>query len=188
MIVFKLAFRNIIRNGNKSLTIGTLIALGIALMFVGNSIFEGTDRGIRRSFVDSFTADVSVSAVSDESFSIFGNETPVIGELATVPTIVSYDSVSKIVAGSPGVAGTASVVSGLIGIQVRDIQQAVPVFGVDGASYFSCFPGVTLVKGALLSGTAPGAMITEVRAQELEKASGKPLEIGEPIQATVMTS
>jgi putative ABC transport system permease protein len=188
MIVVKLAFRNLVRNGKKNLTIGMLIALGIAMMFVGNAIFDGTDSGIRRTFIDSFTADVSISASSEESFSIFGNETPVIGELSTVPTIVPYDEVLKAAVAKRGVAKTASVVSGLIGIELRDKREAVPVFGVDGDGYFACFPGIDILRGSRISGSQPGIMLTEKRATDIEKLTGKPLVIGEPVQADVLTA
>jgi putative ABC transport system permease protein len=109
-------------------------------------------------------------------------------ELSTVPTIVPYDDVLKVAIAKRGVAKTASVVSGLIGIELRDKREAVPVFGVDGDSYFACFPGVDVLRGSRISGFQPGIMLTEKRAEDIEKQTGKPLVIGEPIQADVLTA
>ena len=62
MLILKLAFRNLLRHPRKSLTIGGLIALGIAALFVANAVFESSDRGLRSSFVRSMTGDAALSA------------------------------------------------------------------------------------------------------------------------------
>jgi len=50
MLILKLAIRNLIRHTRKSLTIGTLIMLGVAILFVANAIFESTDQGLQATF------------------------------------------------------------------------------------------------------------------------------------------
>jgi hypothetical protein len=48
-VCFKLAIRNLFRHPRQTLTLGFVVAVGIGLLFIGNSLLDGTDAGIEES-------------------------------------------------------------------------------------------------------------------------------------------
>ena len=45
MLILKLAVRNLYRHFKRTLLLGILITLGVAVLFSANAVFEGTNRG-----------------------------------------------------------------------------------------------------------------------------------------------
>ena len=75
-ILFRIAVRNLVRRSRKNLVVAALIAVGVAAFFVGNAVLESSIGGIQRTFSDNFTADLSISEHSEQSFSLFGPDIP----------------------------------------------------------------------------------------------------------------
>ena len=90
MHTFNLAIRNLLRRPRRSLTLLFIMSAAVFLLFMGNAAFDGTSAGLAQSFLRSFTGDLVVRAKDIESFSLFGNETPVIGEFSTLPEIAPW--------------------------------------------------------------------------------------------------
>jgi len=157
------------------------VALTIALMAIGNAVLDGSDRGIRKSYVDSFTGDLAVSEDTKERFSIFGSQTPIIGSLTSMPTIGSFPEVRKLVEDTKGVAASTPVVCGIVMLEAGAYSKPVSAFGIEGGSYFGIFPGLKVSEGAGLSGAKPGLMLTASRAAAIGEANKKPLSVGDPI-------
>ncbi len=105
MLLFRIAIRNLIRRGRKTLVVAILIAVGVAAFFVGNAVLESSIGGIQRTFSDNFTADLSISARSDQSFSLFGPDIPVIGDYESEPLIVNAADVGARASRCPGSRG-----------------------------------------------------------------------------------
>jgi ABC-type lipoprotein release transport system permease subunit len=188
MLIIKLALRNLGRNARRTRTIGILVAGILCLMTIGNAIFDGTERGVRRTFIESFTGDLSVSADNGAEFSLFGDDSPVVGGLSSIPTIPQGDVIVKDLSARPQVAAAASLVCGQAALEVGGYRQGVSAFGIEGPDYFKAFPAVSIVKGAAIDGRSPGIMITEARAAAIAQTTGKALELGDSIQLTEVSS
>ena len=188
MLIIKLALRNLGRNARRTRTIGIIVAGILCLMTVGNSILDGTERGVHRAFIDSFTGDVSVSSSTGAEFSLFGDDSPVVGGFSSVPTIPQSDAVVRTLIGHPGVEAAVPVVCGQAALEVGSYRSGTSVFGISGAEYFKAFDAVKVVKGAPLDGIHPGIMITEARAADIERSLRKPLTLGDPIQLTEVSA
>ena len=111
MILFRIALRNLIRRSRKNIVVAVLIAVGVGAFFVGNAVLESSIGGIQRTFSDNFTADLSVSEHSEQSFSLFGPDIPVIGEYESEPVILNAADIGARIAAHPEVAGMAYVLS-----------------------------------------------------------------------------
>ena len=109
MLLFRIALRNLLRRGRKTVVVSVLIAAGVAAFFVGNAVLESSIGGIQRTFSDNFTSDISVSARSDQSFSLFGPDIPVIGDYESTPLIVNAADVGSRVSQFHGIAAAAYV-------------------------------------------------------------------------------
>jgi putative ABC transport system permease protein len=184
MKLVRIAARNVLRN-RRSYLVGGIMAAGIAVFFVGNSLLDGTDAGIRSSFISSFTSDLAVSGVSDESFSVFGDETPIIGALAHLPTIVPFDDVRAYVESRPEVAADAAQVSGLALLEAGNYRSPAPLFGVEGTDYFAVFNGIRITRGRALGSGERGILLPEPRAGAAEYVLKRKLKLGELVQLSV---
>lgn len=188
MLIFKLALRNLGRNARRTRAIGIIIAGILCLMTIGNAVLDGTDRGVRRAFVQSFTGDLSVSAATGSEFSLFGDDSPVVGGFSSIPAIPEGGEVAKALAARPEVAAAVPLVCGQAALEFGGYRQPVNAFGVDGPGYFAAFGALEIAKGLPIDGRSPGIMITEARAAEIAKATGKAPELGDPIQLTEVSS
>lgn len=157
-------------------------------MTVGNAVLDGTDRGVRRAFIDSFTGDLSVSAATGAEFSLFGDDSPVVGGFSSIPAIAQGAALAKDLEARPQVSHAISIVCGQAAMEVDQYRQGINAFGIEGPEYFKAFGSLTVVKGVPIDGRSPGVMITEARATAIAQARGKALELGDIIQLTEVSS
>ena len=183
-MVFFLAFRNITRNKKNSAIIALLIAVITFLFFAGNSVTGRAGRSIRQAYIESLTGDVVIERAGDITLNLFGANTPVVDEFFTIPVLPAFDMVREIAAGSPGVAGITSQVSGRAVFDMLGVRERVLLSGVDAATYFSLFPGIILEEGRFLQAGEHGAMITLDRARRIEERAGQRLLMGTPLLLT----
>ncbi|MBP7495822.1 MAG: ABC transporter permease [Spirochaetales bacterium] len=184
-MILKLALRNLYRHPRQTFTVGAVVAVGIALLFIGNSLLDGTEAGVQESFINSFTGHLSLRVRSDLEFSIFGDQTPVIGELFKMPTLAPYLELRKEVEAMPGVASVSSIVSGLALLEMKNYRMPAPLFGVEPDTYLSTFPGIQIVQGRFLQNGERGVLLTEARVRNIEHAMNGKLSLGTPVQFSV---
>jgi putative ABC transport system permease protein len=187
MSILKLALRNVFRHGRRSLTIALLIAAGTALFVAGNAVFANADRGIKASFIKSFTGDFSVSEKADEAFSLFGNEVPIVGAYATPPPLQRHDAIAEALRAVPGVKSVVSVVSGAVRLELGDWHDSAIFFGVAGPEYAQAFPSILVARGAFFAEGEQGILLNAAQVEDLEKNGGKKVEIGEKVGLTVFS-
>ena len=70
-LIFKIAYRNLKEHKTKTLIIGTLMALAIMILVVGNSFMETAASGIEKTYIQNFTGDVVITSSEMESASLF---------------------------------------------------------------------------------------------------------------------
>jgi len=181
MLILKLAIRNLTRHTRKSLTIGTLIMLGVAILFVANAVFESTNQGLRATFVNSVTGDAVMSAHEEVSYGLFGSEVPIVSDYESIPAIGGFTAISTHFDQLEGLATWTPLVSAAARMSVGGASINVPVFGIDPATYFSVCSAVTIQRGDVNEVLAGGVFINASLASDLEKRIGRKLEIGEPV-------
>ena len=69
---FKLALKNILSR-KSSFVIIAFITFAITMLIVINSVFDGTDNGIKTVFIDSFTGDLVIREKTKDNVSLLGN-------------------------------------------------------------------------------------------------------------------
>jgi ABC-type lipoprotein release transport system permease subunit len=179
--------RNIIRNAKNCLVIFLLITLITSLFFIGNSIIGQTNRGLRKTYIDSLTADVVIQKHGDMSMNLFGANSPVIDDYATIPVLPAYDHIIELFSSEKSIEQYTSQVSGRAYMEfpaLSDEDEPVLLCGVEPESYFKCFPGIVIEEGRFLEPGEYGVMITGERAEKLEKEFGIRPYIGTPILLT----
>ncbi|HTU01134.1 MAG TPA: hypothetical protein VMG58_04935, partial [Candidatus Sulfotelmatobacter sp.] len=186
MLILRIAMRNLSRRGKKTMVVAVLIAVGVGFFFTGNAVLESSVGGIRSAFSDNFTADLSLSARSEQSFSIFGPDVPIIGDYESEPTIVNAADVGARAARIPGVESTTYVLSSPLILEADGARGTGLGLGVIAAEYFKFFRAPQFVAGAPpLGDGSTWAVITDEWAAEIAAERGRPLSIGEKLQVSL---
>ncbi len=189
MLLFHIALRNLVRRGRKTLVVIILIAVGIGIFFTGNAILESSISGIKGAFSEKFTADLSVSAQSERSFSLFGPDIPIIEDYESEPLIMNAAEVGGLVARAPGVEATAYILSSQVLLETDGARKGGLGLGVIAEEYFSLFRSLRFTAGAPPApGRSDWAVLTDEWAAEIAGLRGRPLAVGEKLQMSLFQS
>ena len=145
-----LALRNVRRHAAHALLLGGLFALASFLFIAGNSMLVHSNRVLRRLFVDTITGDLVLAPQSEESLSIFGANTPALGEFIPIPLLKQKDKLSEEILGLPDVDKVTPLVTGIALMDVNGRRRTVPVFGIEPDTYFSLLENVEITGGRRL--------------------------------------
>ena len=178
-MLFRLALRNLAKTLPKRLAFGSFFAATMALLFLGNTLFENSDRGLAATYVDSFTGQASVSATSPEMFTIFGSDLPLIGEFLILPVLPDTEGLRQAVVRARPTTQTLPQISALGQLELMNYRANVPVFGVDFAAYFQFFPALKLLSGALPLPGDRAVLLTKPQADQMEASIGRTLVPGD---------
>jgi putative ABC transport system permease protein len=181
MTILRIAARNLVRRRARTFAIGGLFAAVVCAMTVANALLDGAEAGVRTSYVDSFSGELSLRASSREAFSVFGSQTPIIGSLSRIPTIGEYDRAISLAREAPGIASATSIACGIVALEANGYRKPASVFGIDPDSYFAAFPAIKTIEGRPLMKGEAGIMITASRREAIESTAGGRIAIGDEI-------
>jgi len=184
-MLFVLALRNVAKTWPKRLAFGVFFAATVALLFLGNTIFENSDRGLAATYAASFTGQASVSAASTETFTIFGSDLPLIGQYLSLPVLSDPDALRRSVEEAMPKAEILSQVTAAARLELENYHSNVPVFGVEFQKYFGFFPSLKVVAGAPPESTKPAVMLTKTQADQVSRKLGRPLAVGDLVTLTL---
>ncbi|MDR2470983.1 MAG: ABC transporter permease [Treponema sp.] len=184
---WRLILRNITGNRKNSLVIFLLIALISALFFIGNSVMGQTNTALRKTYVESLTADVIIQKTGGMSMNLFGANSPVIDNYVGIPTLPAHDNIIELIAAEGAVESSTCQVSTRAVLELPDSGgggEGIFLCGVDPETYFDCFPGIVVEEGRALESGEYGAMITASRADRIERETGRRPVPGAPLLFT----
>ena len=92
-VLLRIALRNLVEHKGKTLILGILVALGVVVLVVGNSLMDTARDGISRAFVDNYTGDVMISGTAEGPISLFGVQS--VGGIDPTPVLPSYPTISS---------------------------------------------------------------------------------------------
>lgn len=182
--MLSIALRNVARHAAHSAVLAALFALTSFLFISGNSLLANSNRVLRRLFVDTITADVVLAAPSDQSMSIFGANTPAIGELIPIPLLSHKERLVEAVTARADVEAVTPLVSGVALLDVSGSRRTVPVFGIEAESYFPVLAGLELTAGRIPQAGERGILLTRSLLQRIERETGSAIEPGAEILLT----
>ena len=153
----------------------------MCLFCVANAVFDSTEQGVQTNYIASFTGDFIIRPLSKSQQSLFGDETPVTGELTVLNTVVPYEKISEALLIMPEVEGITGQVSGAAMVERADGANRCPsyVFGVEGEPYLSLMKSIHILRGVPYSHGERGAMLCTQVAQKLG------VDVGSTIQFIV---
>lgn len=180
-MIFFLALKNTRLYFRKRLPIALFLAATLGLLFIGNTVFSGTDAGMSRTFRTSLTADLSVSSASEDAFTLFGSELPLLGEFFKMPLILEYDQVESRVREVLPEARLLPLVVGAAKVRLGSYRAPSALFAVDLKGYFAFFPSLRILQGAPPEPGQPGLFLNEKQYQAATKKLGRAPALGEPL-------
>lgn len=179
-MLLKLAFKSVVSR-KSSIVIVLFITFAVCLFCLANAVFDSTEQGVQTNYVASFTGDFIVRPKAKIQQSLFGDETPVTGELTVLDTVVPYEKIVEKLEAMPEVAGTTGQLSGAAMVERSDgaNRTAAYVFGLEGEKYLSLMKSIHIINGSPYLHGQRGAMVCRQFAEKLG------LDVGSTIQFVV---
>ena len=179
-MLLKLAFKSVITRRSSAIII-LFITFAVCLFCVANAVFDSTEQGVQTNYKASFTGDCILRPQSRMQQSLFGDETPVTGELTVLNSIVPYLDITEKLSSMPEIEGFAGQVSGTVMAERSDgaYRMAACIFGVNAEDYLSLMKSIHIVRGAPYKKGQRGAMLSSQVAEKLG------VDVGNTIQFVV---
>ena len=177
-MIFYLALKNITAR-KSSVVIVAFISFAIMLLAATNAVFDSTERGIEEAFTASFCGDVVIRPVSDVPLSLFGDETPVTGELSDIPCVIPFDKILQITSDNTKIASSTAQVTGNALIELNGVRLPVPLFGVEAEKYCEMMTAIHITDGEPFPKGERGLMLSKSYAKQLGA------KVGDTVQFSV---
>ena len=174
-MLFKLAFKNILSRRSSAVII-LFMSFAAVLLVVSNAIFDSTEKGVQTSFTESFTGDFIIRPVSQATLSLFGDETPITGELTVIEKLLPYESIVELISSHPAISDFIPQVSGVAMLENGKARKNMSLFGVQGDSYIDMMEGIRLIEGRAYGYNEKGMIISDKVAAELGITVGKTVQ------------
>lgn len=186
-VVAKIALRNVLRHRAKTLIIGILITIGIAVLVVGNSLMDTASRGIQQTYVHSYTGHIVITGRHDGGLSLMGIENADSLD-AHVPTIPSFDQVFEFVTAQPYVEAVSPQATVFALVDYGENMSYTQAFGIDPEYYTEMFPdNIEIVSGRMLAPGEEGILLSETVAAGLERDGDVTVVPGDTVLLTAMS-
>ena len=162
-VLFRIAVRNLRQHSSKSLIIGIIMAVGVMILVIGNTLINTIDTGIERAFIDNYTGNIMVTGVTKNDISLFGVQSP--SGLEETPTIPDFRMVRDHIEEIPGVAAMTNQITGF---GIINIEQAAEdkgpymglLFGIEPEQYSEIFQNAQIVEGHYLEPGEEGIIMS----------------------------
>lgn len=188
-VLLVIAWRNLREHPVKTWIVGALLAIGMIVLVVGNSLMDTASQGIERSYIQNYTGHLMVSGASQGRLTMFGYQDFTALE-ETIPLLPASDELRSYVESLPYVESVTPQASGFaLGSVAEESQTALQLFGIEPSSYQRTFPGnVELLEGRFLENGEEGILLSRRAAEFLNRRLAEPLAVGDPIVLTGMSA
>ena len=180
-ILFRIALRNLREHKGKTIIIGTLVALGVFLLVLGNALLATASEGTKRSVIDNYTGHLMVRAISNEPVSITGANS-ISGDV-TGRTIPFYSRVFEIVTSQPEVLVANPQITSFAQIdfstEFQNRGAIAFLFGIEPDTYQQMFAGnLEILEGRFLEPGERGVVLPIAMVTEIREELGESVELG----------
>ena len=174
-VLIRIAFRNLFEHKSKSLIIGIIIALGVLILVIGNSLMDTATLGIEKAFINNYTGHVMITGLSEGAISLFGIQSP--GQTETVPILPRYPEIYSFVAEHSAVSSITSQITGYALIKVEEFLEVdstvvTLLFGIEPDSYRKTFDNLEIIEGEYLRPDKKGILISQSTLERLNEDMG----------------
>ena len=181
MSLFFLAFRNIVRSLDRRWPLVVILAVCTFVLTLGNALFDSVSSGLERTYVNSLSGNLSISARGEEPFTLLGNQLPIIGEYDILPLLPNANGFVHM-AQQAGLTAIEQVTSQAL-LSWNDDNVPLVALGVDFASYFLEFPSLKVLSS--VSQEAGGEIYLNETQFEHFSHLNPPVKLGDVLTVSV---
>ncbi len=156
-LIWKIAWRNILRHKGKSVIIGIILFLGSFVMTAGNAVLSGMSEGLQKHIVESVTGDLVIVSTNQKEDNVLTSSF----SLKAIEPIFAYTNIREVLKKTDGVEKFMPIGNGLVSLlnEAGDMGFGY-VYAVDIGQYRTMFPdNIALVEGRALSEGERGVMV-----------------------------
>ncbi len=185
--IFKIAVRNLRQHRSKSLIIGIIMALGVMILVVGNTLINTIDTGIERAFIDNYTGNVMITGLAKSEISLFGVRSP--GGLEETPTIPDFRKIREHAESLPNVTAAVNQITGFGVFSIEGVDENREpymglLFGIEPEEYGSIFTNTKIKKGHYLKAGEEGILISQSNLDKINEQFETSLDVGDKLLIT----
>ena len=174
-MILKLAVRNIISR-RSSIIIILFITFTVTMFCVANAVFDSTEQGVQKTYATSFTGDIFIRPKAEAQLSLFGDETPVTGELTQIDTISPYGEIRELLQNNPKFLGFTPQVTCMTSMEANGNRIPVYAFGIEVEEYLSLMDSIEILEGKPFAQGEKGLMLTDRTASRLGVSAGQEVQ------------
>lgn len=149
------------------------------LFCVANAVFDSTEQGVESCFTSGFTGDVFIRPTGNSQVSLFGDDTPVTGELSRLECVVPYADIVSYLSENNLVKGFTGQVTCTAYMQSDYTSGPLYIFGVNLSEYADLMPSLRFVEGDAALPGEKGMLICADLAEQFS------VSVGDTLQFTV---
>lgn len=173
-MLFKLAVNNIFSR-KSSIVIILFIAFTTGLFGIANAFFDSTDNGLQQSYIQNFTGDLIITPKTKIQLSLFGDETPVTGNLSKIPLLEDSKEISRLLNADTNYTYTTQLTAPCF-VEKDSKRQYMYLFGVNPSEYLEMMKGITITEGTAFEDGQRGVLINSKLSQTLDTGIGDKLQ------------
>lgn len=184
-ILLTIAWRNIRQHKTKTTIIGLIMAIGIMVLVVGNSLMDTATAGIEKQYVKNFTGHLMVTGTTKGRLTLFGFEDATAMEQA-VPRLPDYTEVLEFARSLPYVETVNPQVNGAALLSQDDEQLHASLFmGIMPDQYLTMFPdNIEIHEGGFWSEGSEGILLNKTIVDQIAEYQDVVIETGDRILLT----
>ena len=186
-VIFRIAVRNLRQHSSKSLIIGIIMAVGVMILVIGNTLINTIDTGIERAFIDNYTGNVMITGKTENDISLFGVQSP--SGLEETPTIPDHKKIKEYIAQLPNVVEMANQITGFGIINIEGADEGKGpymglLFGIEPEEYHEVFQNVQIVDGHYLEPGEEGLIMSQANLDTMNEIFEMESGVGDKILIT----
>ncbi len=184
-VLWTIAYRNLAEHRRRTLSVGGIMALGLALVIVGNGFLDAATEGLRQSYRDKYTGDVFLAAPTKASITVFGSDAGPNSE--KVAPLSGFSKVEMVLNASSLVAHWSGQNVARVLLLVGEKASAmVQVLGIDPDRYQAAFPQtLSFEQGGYWKTGDRGLILNAGTLASLNKRAGTTLGLGDKLNVSL---
>jgi|YNPMSStandDraft_2_1061718.scaffolds.fasta_scaffold00002_44 ABC-type lipoprotein release transport system permease subunit len=173
MLIFKIAFRSVLRYKGKLFAIGILILFSVLFLMIGNSFVYSLKKATKKTIINNYTGHVVLYSYKSKSLpSPFSFVEP-------LPPIENFEEVIQFLQNDQSIKAYVPIAQNFGMIDTAsDIPLTISFNAIDPKNYLSIFNNIEIIEGTFFS--EPGVILTEMMIKEL-KNRGIKADVGSEI-------
>lgn len=177
----KLASKNIFSR-KSSIVIILFITIALSLLTISNSLFEGTDNGIKTVFKESFTGDLIIISSLSQNNSLFGNANQYSPFLQNKEEIFFFTEICNYLKTLKDIKAYSPQLTTYAELEYDGYKRQSALFGINPQEYLPMMNGIIIEEGNNFKNNEKGIFVSKSFCDGYTNLTGKKIQIDDILQ------